>query len=709
MPSGLLALLPAHLWLAILGGAIGLLISLVIFCCLRSPRRRKLLFLMCTHPNPALGPLYMADERRDEYARELGLKRPPPQFWRMLSVLCCLNSNTQEERLATRQRRSRASDTQADAAAGGSVKQPSQIVDAAALAVTVAAAAVCSAHSSSSGAETGGQRQASRRSRLLPSHSNPSIRWFYQPPDQPRGASHRELNAQQAAALTRSTSSTTAKSDAAAAPAQAAVCATAASATTTSSQYPSSQADDVPPPPGPPPKARRSGRASRDRPDDNEEGGGNVAFDVAVTSASSSSSDAKPAPQPQQLLTPLPLFAAPPNSHPPMLGPSNALEPLVEVPTPPSSCGRASGKSVTSCYSAADREVVRVAVDQDTSRHQHTRRPSHHHRHGSEGRLTREEKEALAGLQLHLNRAASGFLQQELEKVTAASESSNSPRDVGSPRGLTHSHSGEAIPDGAHSPRSESALSDTNRSVFSEGSMVSVRTDVSGRRGDRPGSPHSASARSVGNASSGTNTTATTCREALDSLRLLNQQLTGGGARLQSPSPVGNASVQSAGSCGSGGSDRCNPRPASVGGRPINLLPLSISAADASGVMNTLFENVPQSPSAASQGSEQEAYRATAAARARMEEAAAAATAPSLPAPEVRSRPPRGAAAQAAAAQSLELDAAQILSSFPGLRASVMKSFAGMRSAFGGVSEEPGEDGASNSAPSPPADEERRI
>ena len=58
--------------------------------------------------------------------------------------------------------------------------------------------------------------------------------------------------------------------------------------------------------------------------------------------------------------------------------------------------------------------------------------------------------------------------------------------------------------------------------------MVSVRTDVSGRRGDRPGSPHSASARSVGNASSGTNTTATTCEEALDSLRLLNQQLTGG-------------------------------------------------------------------------------------------------------------------------------------------------------------------------------------
>ena len=240
---------------------------------------------------------------------------------------------------------------------------------------------------------TGGQRQASRRSRLLPSHSNPSIRWFYQPPDQPRGASHRELNAQQAAALTRSTSSTTAKSDAAAAP--------STSSCLRDRRFPQQQ---------PLPlstrrhkqtmsrhrRARRqrhgAAAAPRDRPDDNEEGGGNVAFDVAVTSASSSSSDAKPAPQPQQLLTPLPLFAAPPNSHPPMLGPSNALEPLVEVPTPPSSCGRASGKSVTSCYSAADREVVRVAVDQDTSRHQHTRRPSHHHRHGSEGRLTRERR-----------------------------------------------------------------------------------------------------------------------------------------------------------------------------------------------------------------------------------------------------------------------------------------------------------------------------
>ena len=48
-----------------------------------------------------------------------------------------------------------------------------------------------------------------------------------------------------------------------------------------------------------------------------------------------------------------------------------------------------------------------------------------------------------------------------------------------------------------------------------------------------------------------------------------------------------------------------------------------------------------------------------------MAEAAAATAAASRPAPEVRSRPPRGAAAQAAAAQSLEVDAAAILSFLP--------------------------------------------
>ena len=70
-----------------------------------------------------------------------------------------------------------------------------------------------------------------------------------------------------------------------------------------------------------------------------------------------------------------------------------------------------------------------------------------------------------------------------------------------------------------------------------------------------------------------------------------------------------------------------------------------------------------------------------------MAEAAAAATAASAasrPAPEVRSRPPRGAAAQAAAAASLELDAAQIISTFPSLRSSAFAGLARVRSAWGG-------------------------
>uniref|UniRef100_A0A7S2NQL1 Uncharacterized protein n=1 Tax=Haptolina brevifila TaxID=156173 RepID=A0A7S2NQL1_9EUKA len=88
--------------------------------------------------------------------------------------------------------------------------------------------------------------------------------------------------------------------------------------------------------------------------------------------------------------------------------------------------------------------------------------------------------------------------------------------------------------DGAHSPRSESAYSD-GRSVFSDGGSSALSSAIGrsftgtessvGRSACRPGSPHSASARSESQRSTGTNTTATTCREALASLRLLAQQL----------------------------------------------------------------------------------------------------------------------------------------------------------------------------------------
>ena len=98
-------------------------------------------------------------------------------------------------------------------------------------------------------------------------------------------------------------------------------------------------------------------------------------------------------------------------------------------------------------------------------------------------------------------------------------------------------------------PRSESALSESNRSVFSDGSASCLsflnvngnERSVNGNepslnlprsRGDRPGSPNSASARSAASAgelSSISVTTASTCREALASLRLLAaaQQLDG--------------------------------------------------------------------------------------------------------------------------------------------------------------------------------------
>ena len=89
--SGLLEVLPLDIWLAIAGGTLGLLLLLAAYCSLRSSRRRKLLFLMCTHPNPAMGPLYLPDELRDEYAAEIGLKRPPPQCsLRVLQLKLCL-------------------------------------------------------------------------------------------------------------------------------------------------------------------------------------------------------------------------------------------------------------------------------------------------------------------------------------------------------------------------------------------------------------------------------------------------------------------------------------------------------------------------------------------------------------------------------------------------------------------------------------------
>ena len=37
-----------------------------------SNKHRRFCYLMCTHPNPSMGPLYMPKEMRIEYAAQLG-------------------------------------------------------------------------------------------------------------------------------------------------------------------------------------------------------------------------------------------------------------------------------------------------------------------------------------------------------------------------------------------------------------------------------------------------------------------------------------------------------------------------------------------------------------------------------------------------------------------------------------------------------------
>ena len=72
-----------------LGGFVLLLVALcVLLVCCGSPKRRKLAILMWSHPNPAMGPLYMPDEMRWEFALDIGLEAPP-SFCRGLALLCC--------------------------------------------------------------------------------------------------------------------------------------------------------------------------------------------------------------------------------------------------------------------------------------------------------------------------------------------------------------------------------------------------------------------------------------------------------------------------------------------------------------------------------------------------------------------------------------------------------------------------------------------
>ena len=79
-------------------------------------------------------------------------------------------------------------DVHATLSSGTATKQPSQIVDSAATTLTVTTAAVCSAQSTAAQEESAGRRRhciSSMRPSRLFAHSNPAIRWFYQPPSGP--------------------------------------------------------------------------------------------------------------------------------------------------------------------------------------------------------------------------------------------------------------------------------------------------------------------------------------------------------------------------------------------------------------------------------------------------------------------------------------------------------------------------------------------
>ena len=54
----------------VIAGGVGAVFLLL--CLLCRPKHRQLCYLMCTHPNPSMGPLYMPSDMRNEYATQLG-------------------------------------------------------------------------------------------------------------------------------------------------------------------------------------------------------------------------------------------------------------------------------------------------------------------------------------------------------------------------------------------------------------------------------------------------------------------------------------------------------------------------------------------------------------------------------------------------------------------------------------------------------------
>ena len=70
---------------ALLGLVVALTCALwALLACTCFSRPRRLCVLLCTHPDPTLGPLYVPDEVRHEYAMQLGLKQVPVGVWSFL-------------------------------------------------------------------------------------------------------------------------------------------------------------------------------------------------------------------------------------------------------------------------------------------------------------------------------------------------------------------------------------------------------------------------------------------------------------------------------------------------------------------------------------------------------------------------------------------------------------------------------------------------
>ncbi|KAL1503641.1 hypothetical protein AB1Y20_012115 [Prymnesium parvum] len=412
--NGLSADVSSQLGLFSIVGTAALVLLLLLCCCFRAPR--GVCYLVFTHPNPSMGPLYMPKEMRLEYAQKLGLRQPPPTLFECLPAFFCCRCFSSKHRSSSRSSGSQAG---AEASEEGNA---SQIVDSAATVAAVAAAAVCSAQSAAANCAgyvpPARQRSSSNVSRLL-HHSNPSIRWFYHPPEVQKPPSSHRLALK---------------------------------------QHPTSS--HLAPPASAPSSFGSPSEVS------------NLALATPrrISEEELSSPDASPMGDSRCVW-----------HHPPMLGPSYDLEPLVEVPTPPNSCGRSSLRPSPMRPQVSYGQVV------------YSSQPS-----SRTVSMTTSEAAALAGLQHELHSVASGLVQQERQK--AASLSRN------------HAHSCE---DDQYSPRSEL----DNQSVFSDGN--------SDARRDRPHSPCSASAKSEaglsGSAKSGftNSTTATNCREALASLRQL--------------------------------------------------------------------------------------------------------------------------------------------------------------------------------------------